>query len=97
NLRIDGKWAVQRTTDSQVLGVVGGSWRPVQNSEGFQIIEEVMQGADVFIEAAGSLDGGKKVWILAHMAEDLKIAGEDVGCYILFTNGHDGRTSVTAA
>lgn len=49
------------------------------------------------IEAAGSLDGGRKVWILAHMAEDMQIAGEDIYRYVLFTNAHDGRGSVSAS
>lgn len=95
--RVEGRWGVQRDLDHRVLGVVGSTWEPVQNSAGFALIEDVMQGGDVWIEAAGALDGGRKVWVLAHVAEDLQIAGEDVAQYILFTNGHDGRTSVTAA
>lgn len=93
---IQDRFGVQRN-DGDVLGVVGSTWEPVQNSEGFALIEDFMQGDRAFIEAAGALNGGKKVWILAHMAEDLQIAGEDINQYVLFTNGHDGRSSVTAA
>lgn len=96
-MKVPGKFGVERNTDKRILGVVGTSWQPVQNHEGFELIEDFMQGDTAYIEAAGSLDGGSKVWILAHMAEDMQIAGEDVYRYVLFTNGHDGRTSVTAA
>lgn len=91
------QFGVQRDSDSSILGVVGKVWQPVQNHEGFELIEDFMQGDTAWIEAAGALDGGKKVWVLAHMAEDMQIAGEDIYRYVLFSNGHDGRTSVTAA
>lgn len=94
---IEGRHGVQRESDGKMLGVVGSTWQPVQNHEGFELIEDFMQGDTAYIEAAGALDGGRKVWILAHMAEDMQIAGEDIFRYVLFTNGHDGRTSVTAA
>lgn len=94
---ISDRFGVQRESDDKILGVVGSTWQPVQNHEGFELIEDFMQGDTAYIEAAGALDGGRKVWILAHMAEDMQIAGEDIYRYVLFTNGHDGRTSVTAA
>lgn len=96
-IEVPNRYGVQRTSDGAVLGVVGDVWQPVQNSEGFSLIEDFMQGDTAWIEAAGALDGGRKVWILAHMAEDMQIAGEQISRYVLFTNGHDGRTSVTAA
>lgn len=96
-VEVEGRHGVQRSSDGKILGVVGDVWQPVQNSEGFALIEDFMQGDTAWIEAAGSLNGGSKVWILAHMAEDVQIAGEDIYRYVLFTNGHDGRTSVTAA
>ena len=94
---VPDRHGVQRTTDGAMMGVVGNTWTPVQNSEGFELIEDFMGEGDAFIEAAGALDGGRKVWILAHMEENMQIAGEDIERYVLFSNGHDGRMSVTAA
>lgn len=96
-IRVKERYATIRDNDWTALGTVGNSWTPVQNTEGFAIVQDVMQGSDCWIEAAGALDEGRKVWILAHMPEDLTIAGEKYQQYILFTNGHDGRSSVTAA
>lgn len=94
---VPDRHGVQRSTDGAMMGVVGNTWTPVQNSEGFELIEDFMGEGDAFIEAAGALDGGRKVWILAHMEENMQIAGEDIERYVLFSNGHDGRMSVTAA
>lgn len=95
---IQGRFGVQRSSDNHILGVVGKTWEPVQNTAGFQIIEDVIEqaGGQVWIEAAGSLNGGRKVWVLAHLDSDWQIAGEKYEQYIAFVNGHDGRTSVTA-
>jgi phage/plasmid-like protein (TIGR03299 family) len=98
--KIDGRYGVQRLTDGKVFGTVGGTWQPVQNSEGFSILQTLLElaGGEIWIESAGALDGGKKVWILARCGGELQIsiAGEDYKTYIGFTNGHDGRTSVTS-
>lgn len=95
---IQGRYGVQRQSDNKILGVVGKTWQPVQNQDGFDIIEDVIReaGGKVWIEAAGALDGGRKVWILAHVDSDMQIAGEKYAQYLAFVNGHDGRTSVTA-
>lgn len=96
---IDHNFGVQRQTDSKYLGVVGSSWTPVQNREGFQIVNDVIEqaGGTCWIEAAGALDGGARVWVLAHLDTDMQIAGEKYAAYLLFCNGHNGRVSVTAA
>jgi len=93
------RFAVQRMTDGKVLGVVGSGWTPIQNADGFQLVDELCQqaGGKAWVESAGSLNGGSQVWVLVHIDTEMQIAGEDYASYLLFTNGHNGRTSVTAA
>lgn len=100
-IEVEGRYGVQRQTDGKVFGTVGGAWEPVQNIEGFQIVEDLIQQAGgqdtkVWIESAMALDGGKKVVVMAHLDSGLQIAGEKYEDYLVFMNGHDGRTSVTA-
>jgi phage/plasmid-like protein (TIGR03299 family) len=97
-VRVPGRWGVRRTTDGAALGVVGNTWQPVQNAEGFAVLSDLLAeaGGEVWIESAGALDEGRKVWILARCAAELQIAGEQYRSYIGFCNGHDGRTAVTA-
>ena len=47
-------------------------------------------GQGVRYETAGSLQEGKKVWLLAHMPHEYIIAGERISPYLLFSNTHDG-------
>jgi len=101
---VERRFGVQRMDTGEILGSVGETWEPVQNLEGFAILNDVIaqassldDGYKLWIESAGALDNGRKVWVLARIDRDLQIAGEEYRSYLLFMNGHDGRTSVTAA
>ena len=59
---IPGYRANVRSTDDAVLGVVSDRYRIVQNEEAFQFTDDLL-GEGVTYETAGSLQGGKKVWI----------------------------------
>jgi phage/plasmid-like protein (TIGR03299 family) len=95
---IENRYNVQRESDGKFLGTVGKTWEPTQNLEGFQVVQDLIEeaGGTAWIEAAGSLDGGRKVWVMVHLDDSLQIAGEEYGSWLTFINGHDGRTSVTA-
>lgn len=97
-MEVAGRFGVQRQTDKKILGTVGGTWKPVQNTEGFQLVDDIVNMADgkTWIESAMALDGGKKVVVMVHIESDWQIAGEAYNQYLAFVNGHDGRTSVTA-
>lgn len=48
-------------------------------------------------ETAGSLRGGKRVWVLARLPEHIEVGGDPVRPYVLLINSHDGSTAVVAA
>lgn len=81
-----------RESDNRVLGVVGGRYKPVQNSEAFAFTDELV-GGDVRYETAGSLADGKRVWMLAKMP-DTRVLDDVVEPYLCLTNGHDGFSSL---
>ena len=91
---INGFKANTRSTDGKVLGVVSNRYQIVNNIDAFQFTDNLI-GGDVRYETAGSLLGGKKVWMLAKMPEK-KVAGDAVETYVCFTNTHDGTGSVKA-
>ena len=74
---IPGYRANVRSTDDAVLGVVSDRYRIVQNEEAFQFTDDLL-GEGVTYETAGSLQGGKKVWMLAKLPEKYIIAGDEV-------------------
>ena len=90
--KIENYKANVRSTDGAVLGVVSDSYKIVQNAEAFSFTDELI-GGDVRYETAGSLRGGKKIWLLAKMPER-KIAGDAVEPYLCFSNTHDGTGAI---
>ena len=93
---IPGYRANVRSTDDAVLGVVSDRYRIVQNEEAFQFTDDLL-GEGVTYETAGSLQGGKKVWMLAKLPEKYIIAGDEVTPYLVFFNSHDGSSGVKVA
>lgn len=89
---IPGYKANVRSTDKHVLGIVSDRYKIVQNTEAFSFTDELI-GGDVRYETAGSLQNGKRVWLLAKMPQT-KVAGDEVDPYLCFTNTHDGTGSI---
>jgi len=82
-----------RDFDGQVLGVVSDRYRIVQNEEAFAFTDALL-GEGVKYETAGSLQGGRKVWMLAKLPEKYIIAGERIEPFIVFSNSHDGTAAI---
>jgi phage/plasmid-like protein (TIGR03299 family) len=84
----------QGTCDS--LGVVGNQYEPVQNKDAFSFFDSVIQDGDATYDTAGSLKGGRIIWILAKLNGALKITKDDyVEKHLLLYNSHDGSSAVT--
>lgn len=94
--RVDGYKANIRNTDRKVLGVVSDRYKVVQNTDAFSFTDELL-GKGVRYETAGSLQEGKKVWLLARLPREYIIAGERISPYLVFSNTHDGSGSVKVA
>ncbi|MBO5347376.1 MAG: DUF945 domain-containing protein [Lachnospiraceae bacterium] len=93
---IEGYKANVRDFDRKVLGVVTDRYKVVQNAEAFAFTDELL-GSGVRYETAGSLQEGKKVWVLARLPREYIIAGERISPYLVFSNTHDGSGAVKVA
>ena len=93
---IEGYKANVRDTDRKVLGVVTNRYRIIQNEEAFGFTD-AMLGEGVRYETAGSLQGGRKVWLLARLPHEYIISGERISPYLVFSNAHDGSGAVRVA
>ncbi|MXP78296.1 DUF932 domain-containing protein [Lachnospiraceae bacterium WCA-9-b2] len=93
---VDGYKANVRDSDRKVLGVVTDRYRVIQNDEAFAFTDGLL-GEGVKYETAGSLQGGRKVWLLAHMPHEYIISGERISPYMLFSNTHDGSGAIKVA
>lgn len=95
-IKIEGYRANVRNTDNKVLGVVTERYKIVQNEEAFSFTDTLL-GKGVRYETAGSLQEGKKVWLLARLPKEYIISGEQISPYLVFSNSHDGSAAVRVA
>ena len=95
-IRIEGYRANVRNTDNKVLGVVTERYKIVQNEEAFAFTDTLL-GKGVRYETAGSLQEGRKVWLLARLPKEYIISGEQISPYLVFSNSHDGSAAVRVA
>ena len=95
-IKIEGYRANVRNIDNKVLGVVTERYKIVQNEEAFSFTDALL-GKGVRYETAGSLQEGKKVWLLARLPKEYIISGEQISPYLVFSNSHDGSAAVRVA
>lgn len=90
---IENYQANVRNSDGAVLGIVTNKYDIVQNEDAFDFTDSLIDTGYVRYETAGSLNGGKTVWLLAKLPED-KILGDSIDKYLVFMNSHDGKGAV---
>ena len=96
SLPIPGFKANIRDFDNQVLGVVTDRYKVVQNQEAFAFTDELL-GEGVTYETAGSLQNGRRTWILAKLPQRYIISGDEITPYLVFMNSHDGTGAIKTA
>ncbi len=92
--------ALIRASDSAVLGVVGADFTPLQNREAFAFFNPFLQDGQASLETAGSLRGGKRVYVtakIAHAEDSVGKPDDRVRAYLLLAHAHDGTMAVTCS
>lgn len=93
-----GRHATVRVTDQHELGIVGDGYHIFQNKEAFSFFDNVVDSQEAKYTSAGSLFGGKRIFMTAKVGDTFDVAGEDAhDAYLLLTNSHDGSQAFTAA
>lgn len=85
-----------RDSDEKVLGVVTDRYRVVQNTDAFSFTDELL-GEGITYETAGSLQEGRRTWLLARLPQRYIISGDEITPFLVFMNSHDGTGSIKAA
>ena len=93
---VKGFRANVRDRDSRVLGVVTDRYKVVQNGDAFAFTDDLL-GEGVTYETAGSLQDGRKTWLLAELPQRYIISGDEIAPYLVFMNAHDGSGSIKVA
>lgn len=96
-IAVPDRWATVRTNPitgaTEYLGVVGSHYQPIQNEEHVSLLDALIDESGAHFDTAGSLKGGKEVFIGMKLPETLKIAGADeVNLNLIALNSHDGQS-----
>lgn len=84
-----------RTDTKSVLGVVGKGYHVFQNREAFDFFDSIVGDKLAMYETAGSLKGGRRVWMLASIPKEYRAGRDDlIKPYVLLVNSHDGSTAL---
>jgi len=75
-----------------VLSVVGTRYKVFQNEEIFSSLDGIVGAGDARYGAAGELKGGKVVWTLLELPENVNVGDDKHTGYILARTSHDGST-----
>lgn len=80
-----------KTRKPDVLAVVGNDYRVVQNEQHCDLLNLLVDEAGAHFETAGSLRGGREVFVTMKLPNTLSIAGTDeVDLYLAAMSSHDG-------
>lgn len=100
-LTLDGQNAVVRNNPVRkgqvdILGNVGVGYRVIQNEDHAALLNALVDESGAHFETAGSLAGGKRVFITMKLPGHISIGGVDrIDNYIAAINSHDGSMSFT--
>lgn len=86
-------------TETQ-LGTVGNIYTPFQNREAFGFLQELVGPDGGTFVSAGELSAGSTVFVAMQLGDDIVLDAEGsadvIKKYVMFKNGHDGRSKLGA-
>lgn len=82
------------TGQTEALGVVGSGYTPLQNEEHAEFLNLLADESGAVFDTAGSLRGGRQVFITMQLPDSLTVGGTDrIDLNIAALNSHDGSSA----
>ncbi len=89
--QIPGRHVIRRVIDGHILDITRGDrYQPIQNREAFAFLDSLVEDHIMRYESAGSLKGGRRIWLLCRLEDDMEVAGDKYVKYLCLTSAHDG-------
>jgi phage/plasmid-like protein (TIGR03299 family) len=93
------KWMTVRTNivtqETEYLGVVGEEYTTVQNEQVAEVLDKLVDESGAHFETAGSMRGGRSVFVTMKLPDTMKVAGvDDIDLYLAATTSHDGTAAL---
>ena len=92
---VEGLVATVREDTDTVLGVVSDEYVVVQNRDCFALLANLL-GSELILETAGSLWGGKQVFITARLPDHITVGGDEIRPYVVLSAWHTGTGAIRA-
>ena len=97
-LQVPEQFATVRTDPvtgrPDVLGVVGRGYTPIQNEAHAALLDALVDESGAHFETAGSLRGGRQVFLTMKLPTTMRVGGVDpVDLYLIACNSHDGTSA----
>jgi len=90
---IADKKAIVRLEDERILGIVNKTYEMIQNSDAFEFLDGLVGEGLAMYHTAGSLFGGKRIFICCKLPETFKVADDVIEKYLVAMTSHDGSTA----
>lgn len=91
-----GQFVTVRTDTEDGLGVVGARYEVLQNREAFTFLQDLVDKYDVRWESAGTLRGGRRVFVSLRLPETVTIDADgirdEILPFIVAMNSHDASS-----
>ena len=92
---VPGKKGLIRS-DGKYLDTIGDDWNPLQNQEAAEFFNDFVAEGDMEMNTAGSLEDGRRMWMLAKIKDGFTLFGKDeIEQYLLFSNPHKYGLTIT--
>ena len=79
-----------KTGRREVLGTVGPAYQVVQNEQACELLDMIVDETGAHFETAGSLRGGREVFVTMKLPDTIRIAGTDaMDLYLAMCTSHD--------
>lgn len=96
-LTIDSKFITyaEFPNELRALGVVGNRYTPIQNSDAFDMLNNIVDESGANFDSAGLIGNGSRCYITMKMPESIEVAGgaDVIDTYLNCFNSHDGSSS----
>jgi phage/plasmid-like protein (TIGR03299 family) len=92
SVEVPGYSVVVRTKDMQPLSIMSENYKPHAPREAFKFFDTVVGDKLAIYHTVGSLNGGKKIWMLAKLPGEIRIPGTDdiTEKFLLLATSFDG-------
>lgn len=87
-------YGTYRTDINVPLGVVKEKYEVVQNLEAFNFFDDAIGEDKAVWHSAGMYGLGHKVFVTAKLPNTIKVGKDEIDNYLVFSNSHDGSSSV---